>query len=75
MSNAKEKLPEDVAERASKMPRNAVLLYRNKTPEDTTSSHYRGLLRFEDGSSFWVGLWVRRIDQERVLEIKLSRKT
>jgi hypothetical protein len=70
-----QKLVEDVRERSSKMPRNSALLFKNKTPKDATSSHYRGLLKMQNGDSYWIGLWVRRLGEERVLEIKLSEKT
>jgi hypothetical protein len=73
-SSPNQKVAEDVSARSSKMPRNSALLYRNKAPKDATSAHYRGLLKLENGDAYWVGLWVRRIDQERVLEIKVSRK-
>jgi hypothetical protein len=56
------------------MPRNTTLLYRNKAPKDASASHYRGLIKLENGDSYWVGLWVRRLGDERVLEIKLSPK-
>jgi hypothetical protein len=72
---SQQKLAEDVSDKAHRMPRNAALLYRNKAPKDPTSAHYRGLIRMLNGDSYWVGLWVRRIDQERVLEIKLVPKT
>jgi hypothetical protein len=75
MTNAKEKVVEDVSDRSHKMPRGSALLFKNKTPKDSASSHYRGLLKLKDGQAFWVGLWVRRIDQERVLEIRLVPKT
>ena len=74
-SSPNQKVAEDVSARSSKMPRNSALLYRNKAPKDPTSAHYRGLIRMLNGDSYWVGLWVRRIDQERVLEIKLVPKT
>ena len=32
-------------------------------------------VKLEDGTAYWIGLWVRRLGQEPVLEIKLSRKT
>jgi hypothetical protein len=70
-----QKSVEDVRERSSKMPRNSALLFKNKTPKDATSSHYRGLLKMQNGDAYWVGLWVRRLGTERVLEIKLSPKT
>jgi hypothetical protein len=69
------KLGEDVADRAHKMPRDSALLFRNRSPKSEVASHYRGVLRLEDGSSFWVGLWVRRLGQEQVLEIRLVPKT
>jgi hypothetical protein len=74
MEAAKEKLPEDVSARAHQMPRNTTILYRNKAPKDANASHYRGLLKLEDGDAYWVGLWVRRVGQARVLEIRLVRK-
>src|SRR5262245_36285610 len=74
-STTEQKVPEDVSDRASRMPRNAALLYRNKTPKDPTSPHYRGLLRLEDGQVFWIGLWVRSVNGERALEIRLVPKT
>jgi hypothetical protein len=67
-------LIEDVRERASKMPRNSTLLYRNKNPKDATSSYYRGLLKLENGDAYWCGLWVRRLGDERIFEIRLARK-
>jgi hypothetical protein len=70
-----QKLAENVHARASNMPRNAALLYRNKNPKDASSSHYRGLLKLENGDAYWVGLWVRQLDQERVLEVKFVRKS
>jgi hypothetical protein len=69
------KLAENVAERAHQMPRGSALLFKNKAPRDERASHYRGLLKLEDGTSYWVGLWVRRIDREPVLEVRLVRKT
>jgi len=68
------KHPEDVSARSHQMPRNSALLCKNKAPKDSRSSHYRGLLKLENGDAFWVGLWIRRIGQEPVLEIKLIRK-
>jgi len=75
MQTQSKKLGVDVSNRAHRMPRNSALLYRNKASKDATSAHYRGLIRMLNGDSYWVGLWVRRIDQERVLEIKLVPKT
>jgi hypothetical protein len=57
------------------MPRGSTLLFKNKAPKDTTSAYYRGLLKLESGDAYWVGLWIRRIDQERVLEIRLAPKS
>jgi hypothetical protein len=57
------------------MPRNSALLYKNKNPKDANASHYRGLLKLENGQSYWVGLWIRQLDDERVLEVKLVPKT
>jgi hypothetical protein len=69
------KLAEDVSDRAAKTPRCAALLYRNRAPKSEVASHYRGLLKMQNGDSYWVGLWVRRLGAERVLEIKLVPKT
>jgi hypothetical protein len=69
-----DKIAEDVRERAAQMPRNSALLFKNKTPKDARSSHYRGLVKLENGQAYWVGLWVRRLDQEPVLEVRLSKK-
>jgi hypothetical protein len=66
---------EDVRARSSKMPRGSTLLYRNKTPKDATSSHYRGLLKMYNGDAYWIGLWIRRLGDERVLEVKVCPKT
>jgi hypothetical protein len=75
MQSQATKLPEDVAERAHKMPRNSALLYRNRSPKDINSPHYRGLIRLENGQAHWVDLWVRRLDREQpVLEVKLVPK-
>jgi prophage antirepressor-like protein len=41
-STTEQGAPEDVSDRASKMPRNATILYRNRAPKDAASSHYRG---------------------------------
>jgi hypothetical protein len=75
MQSQATKLPEDVTARSSKMPRNSTLLYRNKAPKDARASHYRGLLKMLNGDSYWIGLWVRTVNGERVLELKLSPKT
>jgi len=69
-----QKVAEDIRERSAKMPKNSSLLYRNRSPKNSDSPHYRGLLKLENGDSYWVGLWVRSLNQERVLELKLSRK-
>jgi hypothetical protein len=74
MNETQQKTAEDVSARSHKMPRNSTLLFRNRSPKNAASSHYRGLLKLENGDAFWCALWVRRIDQERVLEIKLSPK-
>jgi hypothetical protein len=68
------KLGEDVSNRASRMPKNSSILYRNRTPRHDASPHYRGLLKLENGDTYWVGLWVRQLRGEPVLEIKLTRK-
>lgn len=70
-----QKIAEDVSERAHQMPRGSALLYRNRAPKDTLAAHYRGMLKLENGQAFWVGLWIRRLGQERVLEVKLAPKT
>jgi hypothetical protein len=76
MSNTtQQKVAEDVASRAHKMPRGSTLLFRNRSPKNEAASHYRGLLKLENGDSYWVGLWVRKIDQERVLELKVVPKS
>jgi hypothetical protein len=74
MQTQSKKLGVDVSNRAHRMPRNSALLYRNKASKDATSSHYRGLLKMQNGDSYWVGLWIRRLDQEPVLEVKLLPK-
>jgi hypothetical protein len=69
-----QKKPLDVTSRASSMPRDSALLYRNKSPKDSAASHYRGLLKLSDGRVYLVGLWVRQVKGEPALEIRLSEK-
>jgi hypothetical protein len=66
--------PVDIASRADKMSRGSSILYKNKNPKNATASHYRGVLKLEDGRAFWVGLWVRQVNGERALEIRLAPK-
>jgi hypothetical protein len=70
-----QKTAEDVADRAHKMPRGSALLYRNRTPKDSSSAHYRGLTRLPNGDVYWIGLWLRSLNGERVLEVRLVPKT
>jgi hypothetical protein len=67
--------PKDITARSHQMKRDACLLYRNRDPRGDDPAHYRGLMRDADGTEFWVGLWVREVKGQRVLEIQRVRKT
>src|ERR1700751_3138472 len=69
------KLGADVGDRAHKMPRDTALLYRNRTPRDEAAAHYRGLVTLRNGDQYWVGLWVRSLRGQPVLEIKLRLRS
>jgi hypothetical protein len=65
---------QDVTARANSMPRNACLLYRNKTPKGPDSAAYRGVTKLQDGQTFWIGIWPRTVNGEPVVELRLSKK-
>jgi hypothetical protein len=66
----------DVTALASKMPRNATILYANPPPRSEADwPHFRGLMRLlHDGKMFWVGLWPRTVKGKLVYEIRLTPK-
>jgi hypothetical protein len=69
------KTPQDITERSYKMPRDACILYRNRKPSGEDSAHYWGVMKDSDGQTFWVGLWVRTVKGQKVLEIRRVPKT
>jgi hypothetical protein len=75
MQSQSTKLGVDVSDRAHRMPQGSALLYRNKSPRNSSSAHYRGLTKLSNGEVYWIGLWVRSLNGERVLELKLFPKT
>jgi len=62
----------DVTDKADKMPRNACLLFKNHIPKGAQAASYRGVVRLEDGLTFWVGAWPRTIKGETVIELRFS---
>jgi hypothetical protein len=69
------KLPKDITSRSFQMPRDSCLLYPNRDPRGDDPAHYRGLMKDADGSLYWVGLWVRIVKGQKVLEIRRVPKT
>jgi hypothetical protein len=67
----------DLTALASRMPRNASILYPNPPPRSGADwPSHRGLLRLlPDGKMFWVGLWPRTVRGQLVYEIRLTPKT
>jgi hypothetical protein len=64
----------NITDKADKMPRNACLLYKNHNPKDAQAASYRGVVRLEDGQTFWVGAWPRTVKGETVIELRFSPK-
>lgn len=64
----------DASARSHQMPRNRCLLYRNRNPKNEDSPSYLGVLRLDDGRTFWVGLWKVTVCGQLALEIRLEPK-
>jgi hypothetical protein len=67
---SEKKEPLDITEKSSHMPKNAAILYRNDSA-DESKGHYRGMTKTERGN-FWIAAWVRQVKGQRVIELKLT---
>jgi hypothetical protein len=65
----------DLTARAHALGRNGCLLYRNLKPKNTDSLAYLRVLKLVDGTTFWVVAWPRLVNNETIVEIRLSLKT
>lgn len=64
----------DVSAKADKMPRGSCLLYRSKKTERDDPWSYWGVLKQDDGKTFWVFAWPRLVKGEPVIELKFTPK-
>ena len=64
----------DITARASSMPRDSAILYRNRAPKNAESPAYYGLLKLSDGSIYWAAIWARLVKGEPVVELQLKPK-
>lgn len=65
---------EDVTERSYRMPRGSCLIYRRKRERWPGDAPFGGVITMPDGTSYWVGLWMRLCKGWPCFELKLTKR-